>query len=543
MANIILSAFADEYAPELEGQIEVLKKFGIKYLEVRFVNGVNIASLERDEVTALKDKLFANGIGVNSIGSPIGKVNTDADMDAELARAEKVFEYANILGAKYIRMFSFYPVATMSDEENKRVVYDTLSRLLDLADKYGVILCHENEAKIYGESPERCLELFEFFGGRLKCVFDMGNFVLDGYKPYPDGYELLREYIAYFHIKDSFAAGAIVPAGCGEAHIADILAAHKEYSGEDFFITLEPHLQTFSGLNALVAEGKTFENPYKYPDLKSAFCDGAQRLISILENKGQMEPIKSYYQDELKVNIYSTRSEMGKAAANDISAKIKECLAAKDEISMIFAAAPSQNEVLASLVADKSIEWNRVNAYHMDEYLGLDATAPQRFGNFLSDHIFSLVPFKSVNYIGSDAPDVEGECQRYGDMLKDAKVDIVVMGIGENGHIAFNDPPVANFNDKVWVKPVKLDDICRQQQVNDGCFAKFDDVPEYALSLTVPALMAPDAVFCIVPAKTKAWAVKETLTGSIDEHCPATVLRTKKGAILYVETDSASMIL
>lgn len=542
MSNVILSAFADEYAAELEGQIEVLNKYGFKYLEVRHVDGQNISTMSPDEVKALKVKLDAAGIKVSAIGSPIGKVNTDSDMDAELARAAKVFGHANTLGAKFIRIFSFYPVDTMSAEQNKAVVYNTLERLLDLADEYGVVLCHENENRIYGESPECCLELMEHFGGRLKCVFDMGNFVLDGHKPYPDGYELLREHIAYFHIKDSFAEGAIVPAGCGNAHIEEILEAHKAYAKDDFFISLEPHLQTFSGLNSLIADGRTFDNPYKYPDLKTAFCDGAERLIAIVEGR-EDTPMKSFYQDELKVNIYETRTEMGLAAANDISAKIKECLAKKDEISMIFAAAPSQNEVLASLVADKSIEWNRVNAYHMDEYLGLDASAPQRFGNFLSDHIFSLVPFKSVNYIGSDAPDVEGECERYGNMLKDAKVDIVVMGIGENGHIAFNDPPVANFNDTVWVKPVKLDDICRQQQVNDGCFAKFDDVPEYALSLTVPALMAPDAVFCIVPAKTKAWAVKETLTGSIDEHCPATVLRTKKGAILYVETDSASMIL
>ena len=233
---------------------------------------------------------------------------------------------------------------------------------------------------------------------------------------------------------------------------------------------------------------------------------------------------------------------MGQAAANDIAAKIKECLSKKDEISMIFAAAPSQNEVLASLVADKSIDWTRVNAYHMDEYLGLDASAPQRFGNFLSDHIFSLVPFKSVNYIGSDAPDVEGECQRYGDMLKAAKVDIVVMGIGENGHIAFNDPPVADFNDQKKVKPVKLDEICRQQQVNDGCFATINDVPKMAITLTCPTLFSGDYLFCIVPAPTKANAVKATVCGEIGEACPATILRRHSNAILYLDPDSSALL-
>ena len=252
--------------------------------------------------------------------------------------------------------------------------------------------------------------------------------------------------------------------------------------------------------------------------------------------------MKSFYKDSLKVNVYPSRADMGKAAADDISAKIRELLSIKDEISMIFAAAPSQNEVLAALVADPSIEWERINAYHMDEYIGLDSSAPQCFGNFLDAHIFGLVPFKSVNYIKSDVIDPDAESARYSSLLASADIDIVVMGIGENGHIAFNDPPVADFNDEKLVKPVKLDEVCRNQQVNDGCFAKIDDVPKYAITLTVPMLVSAPNLFCIVPAPTKAWAVKETLTGSIDEHCPASVLRTREGAMLYLDPDSASLL-
>ena len=252
--------------------------------------------------------------------------------------------------------------------------------------------------------------------------------------------------------------------------------------------------------------------------------------------------MKSFYKDSLKVNVYPSRADMGKAAADDISAKIRELLSIKEEISMIFAAAPSQNEVLAALVADPSIEWERINAYHMDEYIGLDSSAPQCFGNFLDAHIFGLVPFKSVNYIKSDATDPDAESVRYSSLLASADIDIVVMGIGENGHIAFNDPPVADFNDEKLVKPVKLDEVCRNQQVNDGCFAKIDDVPKYAITLTVPMLVSAPNLFCIVPAPTKAWAVKETLTSSIDEHCPASVLRTREGAMLYLDPDSASLL-
>ena len=246
--------------------------------------------------------------------------------------------------------------------------------------------------------------------------------------------------------------------------------------------------------------------------------------------------------DKLNVKIYENRTLMGEAAAKDIKDKIVELLKEKESINMIFAAAPSQNDVLEALVNDKDIEWNRINAYHMDEYIGLNKDAPQGFGNFLKEHIFGLVPFRSVNYIDITTTDPEKEADRYGKLLQNNPTDIVVLGIGENGHIAFNDPPVADFNDKKWVKPVALDQICRQQQVNDGCFKSIDDVPTHAMTLTVPALVKAPYLFCIVPAKTKANAVYETLNGSIDEHCPASVLRLQDNAKLYLDNESSKLL-
>ena len=252
--------------------------------------------------------------------------------------------------------------------------------------------------------------------------------------------------------------------------------------------------------------------------------------------------MRTFEKDLLKVNVYQSRDEMGSAAAADVKAAILRALEDKETINMIFAAAPSQNEVLANLANDKEIPWGRVNAFHMDEYIGLDKNAPQGFGNFLRDHIFGIAPFKSVNYIRIDAPDAQAECQRYEELLRQNPVDIVVLGIGENGHIAFNDPPFADFEDKKLVKTVKLDEVCRNQQVNDGCFAKIDDVPTHALTLTVPALMSGKELYCIVPAKTKARAVFETLSGKVTPDCPASVLRTHANATLYLDPDSASLI-
>ena len=280
MARPILSAFADEYKTDFEGQLEGLNSFGIDFIELRFVNGTNVAALSDDEVKTVKHKLAEKNIRVSAIGSPLGKINTADDMDAEMAKAEKVFKIANELESGNIRMFSFYLDEKKSAEENKSIVFSSLERMVKLASKYGVTLCHENEARIYGESPKACREILDYFGGEMKCVFDMGNFKLDNYQPYPDAYELLKDYIEYFHIKDSLSAGAIVPPGCGEAQIAELMAAHGKYSKKDFFITLEPHLQTFSGLNALV--GKGFDNPYKYETPELAFTDAVNKIKAII---------------------------------------------------------------------------------------------------------------------------------------------------------------------------------------------------------------------------------------------------------------------
>ena len=252
--------------------------------------------------------------------------------------------------------------------------------------------------------------------------------------------------------------------------------------------------------------------------------------------------MKSFQKDALQVEIYPTRQEMGVHAAQDIQNKIIQLLATQACVNIIFAAAPSQNETLAALKASDKIDWTRVNAFHMDEYIGLPPSASQAFGNFLSAHLFSHVPLRSVAYIDASASDPQAEANRYQALLEKTKIDIVVMGIGENGHIAFNDPPVADFNDTALVKTVQLDEICRQQQVHDGCFSHINEVPRYAITLTVPMLMSAKWVFCIVPATSKAVAVKNTLLSEVSERCPATILRKKEHAKLYLDVDSAAMI-
>ena len=279
MAKIIISAFADEYSDSFEEQLQGLNKLGITHIEIRHVNKKNISVLTKEEVLEVKELLDKYGIKVSAIGSPLGKIKLDGDIDGHIETAKRVYEYANILGAKLVRMFSFYAPAGKNILDMKDEAFAAVGRLLEAAREYGVILCHENEAKIYGDIPERCRELLDFFPD-LACVYDMGNYVLEGVDPYPESYRLLKDRIAYFHIKDALSAGAIVPPGCGEAKIGEILAEHKEYADGDFFVSLEPHLELFSGLNALV--GRAFENPYKYPDAKTAFADAAEKLKKLI---------------------------------------------------------------------------------------------------------------------------------------------------------------------------------------------------------------------------------------------------------------------
>ncbi|MBQ9131375.1 MAG: glucosamine-6-phosphate deaminase [Clostridia bacterium] len=251
--------------------------------------------------------------------------------------------------------------------------------------------------------------------------------------------------------------------------------------------------------------------------------------------------IKAIQTEQLHTYVYDTRSEMGLAAGRAAAQAIRTAIAEKGHANVIFAAAPSQNETLAALLAE-NVDFSRVNAFHMDEYAGLGLEDPQSFARYLQDHIFSKAPFASVHFIPAKLESREA-CAAYTRLLEEYPTDVVCMGIGENGHIAFNAPPVADFNDPYRIKRVELDDVCRMQQVHDGCFPTFDDVPKYALTLTVPALLAAGTLICTVPAPTKANAVQAMLEGPYGEVCPATALRKHPNAKMYLDRDSAQKVL
>lgn len=241
--------------------------------------------------------------------------------------------------------------------------------------------------------------------------------------------------------------------------------------------------------------------------------------------------------EKLRVKSFSTRDEMGEAAAHDIATALRARLQQQAHVRMIFAAAPSQADMLKMLCDMPDIDWSRVTAFHMDEYIGLPLDHPARFGLWLDRHVFNMLPFGKVHRI-IPGVDAEAETARYAALLEQAPIDFICLGIGVNGHIAFNDPPVANFDDPETVKIVTLDEVCRQQQVDDKCFPQLDDVPLQAITLTIPCLMGGEQLFCVVPGAFKRNAVRETLYGEISTTCPASILRTHPACTLYIDKDA-----
>jgi glucosamine-6-phosphate deaminase len=258
------------------------------------------------------------------------------------------------------------------------------------------------------------------------------------------------------------------------------------------------------------------------------------------------QPFAQFTVDRLNVQVFEDRSQIGRAAARAVAKAIAARQAEAGRVRIVFAAAPSQNEFLASLIAHPEIDWSRVVGYHMDEYLGIDADHPASFRRYLQERLFRLVGLSGdrLRLIpGEQSERPLRTCLAYEDILRAEPTDLVCAGIGENGHLAFNDPPVADFLDPVFVKVVRLDAPCRAQQLNDGCFDRIEDVPTHAYTLTVPALLAAPVVSVVVPGPRKAEAVLATLRGPIAESCPASALRRHPGATLYLDREAARLVM
>ena len=249
----------------------------------------------------------------------------------------------------------------------------------------------------------------------------------------------------------------------------------------------------------------------------------------------------TFYKDKLKVEIFEKAEEMGEASATFVAGILKRAINDKGVANLVLGTGASQFPLL-NVLLKKELDWKRINLFHLDEYIGLSDNHPASFRRFLKERVVDKINSESVNYIKGDADDIEAEIRRYEKLLKDNPVDVACIGIGENGHIAFNDPAVADFNDPEYLKVVKMDEACRKQQVGEGWFPTIKHVPETAVTLTITAIMDCNALCCSVPDERKADAVYNTLTGEISASCPASILRRHSNAVLFLDSFAAKKI-
>lgn len=252
------------------------------------------------------------------------------------------------------------------------------------------------------------------------------------------------------------------------------------------------------------------------------------------------QPIKTAKYDKLPVAIYESNQAMGQAAALDARDIINRAITARGVANVILATGNSQLTFLETLRNLEGIDWSKVNIFHMDEYIGIDPNHPASFPLFLRRHFLNYVKVKTFFPVPNTPDNVEQACRDYESVLKKHPADMVACGWGENGHLAFNDPPYAKFDDPVWVKVIKLAEASRRQQVGEGHFKLLAEVPTHAITLTIPALLAPKAILCIVPEARKAEAVRACLTEPVSEERPGSILRQVDHARLYLDPDSAA---
>ncbi|MDQ3327861.1 MAG: glucosamine-6-phosphate deaminase [Chloroflexota bacterium] len=255
-----------------------------------------------------------------------------------------------------------------------------------------------------------------------------------------------------------------------------------------------------------------------------------------------IEAREAFRAGQMQVYVFASGQEMAAAAAANTARAPTAAIEYKGTARAIFATGNSQLGFVAALREQMEIPWEKITVFHMDEYVGIPANHPASFRRWIRERIETAYHPKAVHYIRGDAEDLEAECRRYEALLREAPIDLVCMGIGENGHLAFNDPPVADFEDPAWVKVVELDEACRAQQVGEGHFPTLEDVPTHAITLTVPALVAPRSLQVVVPEVRKAEAVRRAVRGPINTECPASILRNQPHAVLFLDAESASLL-
>jgi len=511
-------------------------------------DGVELRFIEDDDALWTRAELVGSGLAetrarLRDAGLEVPCVDSRSffhwpDLErraASLAEAERVVALAHDLGAPGVRVFgdAVQPGADLAS--TRRFIADSLLALREKARPAGVEVWIESHGDFAPAAA--MLSLLELVpGDGVGVLWDAPNAFEAGDDPV-EGVRRLGHRIRHVHLKD-------LRREPGKPHARAVLPGEGEFPGA-------------SALEALAGIGYrgwlSFEWEKKWqPEIEEAevalprFIAWASPLLRRAHGAGPLasgppgEAVRSFSCARLAVEVHPGRPSLGRAAARMVAAHLRDEVARCGRAAVVFASAPSQNELLAALRADPDVPWTKLTAFHLDEYVGVGSDHPASFRRFLTDRLLDHVPVGAFHGLDGKAKDLGAECERYADLMRRAAPGLAILGIGENGHLAFIDPPMCDFHDPADVRVVELDEPCRRQQVHDGGFPRIEDVPRIALSLTIPRILAFPRAVALVPGPAKRAAIAAALDGPVTAACPASILRRHPDAGLFLDEDSAA---
>jgi glucosamine-6-phosphate deaminase len=516
--------------------IDVAGRLGYDGIELRF--------LEDDDALWTRPELMASGLPetrarLTDAGLRVSCVDSRSFFhyvdktarDAALEEARRIADVAAALGAPGIRVFGDRVQKGSNLESTRGFVAESLAALRDHAWPAWVEVWLETHGDFATGSAAR--SVLERAGGPgLGVIWDPANAFSEFGEEPEAGARALGNTVRHVHVKDMKRPAKpakplpwtpVLP-GRGEFP-AERVMAHLATTGYERFVSFEWE--------------KKWHPEIEEPEIALPhFVRWATDRERTLEPKSTAP--RSIRRGRLAVEIHKDRPEVGTAAARLVASHMKRLIDRDGKAAVIFASAPSQNELLAALREDRTIEWPKVTAFHLDEYVGVAPTHAASFRRFVKDRLFDRVPVAAFHGLNGQAPDLKAECARYAALLDEHSPGLAILGIGENGHLAFIDPPLCDFQDPATVRVVELDEACRQQQVNEGAFATLEDVPRAGLSLTIPYLLGVPLAVAIVPGPAKKAAVAAALDGPVSRTCPASILRRHPHATLFLDDASAA---
>lgn len=525
----------------LERILDAAGRGGYDGVELRFVEG--------DDALWARPELSGSGLAdtlarLRDSALAISCVDTrsffhdppGAARDRALDEAARSLDLAARLGAAGIRVFGDRVQEGQDRDSTAALVSEALARLGEIAAPLGVEVWLESHGD-FARAADTAGVVDRASARAVGIVWDPANAFEQG-ETAAEGHRVLGARIRHVHVKDAVPPDSAAAPG---THWSPVLPGRGLSRPEAVLEVLDA-----AGYDRWVSFEweKKWHPAIEEPEVALPhFIAWAAAALRRARGAGDTRrPARTLDRGRLEVDVHPDRPTMGRAAAQLVGARLRDTVAASGRAAVIFASAPSQNEFLAGLRADASIPWDRVTAFHLDEYVGVGGDHPASFSRFLRERLFDHVPVRAFHALDGKSSDPAGECARYTALLHDERPTLAILGIGENGHLAFIDPPECDFLDPADVRVVALDETCRNQQVHDGSFATLDDVPRTALSLTIPFLLRVSEAVAIVPGPAKRAAVQAALDGPLAKGCPASILRRHPHARLFVDEASAASV-